>query len=74
MSNRRLPRKRFSVLVEPIGYDEVKLRLGGIRHLLQGWLFPQLEENIGELDEKDRLVVEVMAMFDAAPLLALPQS
>ena len=28
------------------GYDEVKLRLGGIRHLLQGWLFPQLEENI----------------------------
>lgn len=53
-----------------IGYDEVKLRLGGIRHLLQGWLFPQLEEDIGVLDEKDRLVVEVMAMFDAAPLLA----
>lgn len=32
-----------------IGYDEVKLRLGGIRHLLQGWLFPQLEEDIGVL-------------------------
>lgn len=53
-----------------IGYGKVKMRLSGVRHLLQGWLFPQLEKDIGELDEKDRLFVEVMAMSDAAPLLA----
>lgn len=37
----------------------MKVRLGVISHLPRGWFFPKIEYDIGYLDEKDKLFINV---------------
>jgi hypothetical protein len=44
-------------------------RLGDLWHSIQRWLFPRLEDELGELDEKHREFIAVCEMCDPRPHL-----
>ena len=41
--------------------------LGGLWNTIQAWLFPMLEDELGELDEKHREFIAVCEMCDPRP-------